>query len=350
MASDAVYHHLIPRAYMRSWCFKKDSIYIFDKNDKKEKGPVNRNIEHICGRNYYHSIKAGSLYSNSDALEYIFGFLKDYNIELNGKPIDSLSDKNMNFFDYDNWIIKYPNNVIVSRKKRNEIKHQIKQNKYNEIEEQWSYQFENDWGNVIKSLSEKIIQIKSGEEVFLTDVDEDILMKYIVMFDWRGFLSNEQFNASYNLVFDSIKDFFEGIEIPYTEQIYPGDITPYDEFRHALLLKYYDEFLNNKGIIYNNFKTYKEKLTMLFCISNEEDKFITSSNPSFTFINEIGLREQFFVALPNLLILLCKNNESEPNSYKIAKLSKEEVQRYNKTIFQNNDFIILPSNSMELYI
>ncbi|MHB8132465.1 MAG: DUF4238 domain-containing protein [Mobilitalea sp.] len=185
MSGDAKYHHLIPRTYMKPWCFKNKSIYVYDKKT----GCINtHNIDNFCGVDYYHSIKAGSLYTSPQALEYLYGFLKDYKIEYNGQLIETLQEKNQSFNNFNQWIIRYPNNKIVNKKDRNVLNQRIKQNIYNEIEQQWNQQYENNWKTIIDTVSDKLVRIKSGENLFLTSDDADTLMRYIIMFDWRGLM------------------------------------------------------------------------------------------------------------------------------------------------------------------
>lgn len=74
-------HHKVPQTYMRAWCFSGESVHTYDKETKKL---LNRNISTILAENYFHSIKAGSLYTTPKALNKIFESLDQYTVKLNG--------------------------------------------------------------------------------------------------------------------------------------------------------------------------------------------------------------------------------------------------------------------------
>ena len=91
--------------------------------------------------------------------------------------------------------------------------------------------------------------------------------------------------------------------------------------------------------MFKEYQIYCQSLTFIFLFSDNK-KFITSDNPCFTFINNDGLKEPIFAVLPNLLISLAKKDPDEPNSYKIATLTDEQVDEYNLAIIQNGDLIL----------
>jgi len=337
MASDdAIYHHLIPQTYMKPWCFSGNSIWVYDKSSQKSKP---HNIENICGINYFHSIRAGSLYASQDSLNKIWSFLLPYHISINGKALDTTGDMNRHYSEFDHWEIKYPNGAKVNKKNRNIIKQRIKQSKVNDIEEQWNVQFENDWRETSQLLYEKIQKIQEGEPIFLTAHDSSTIMKYIIMFDWRGAIGNEQLNELLEFIDNQIFSFSE-IDIPQNDRTYQSDKTALDEIRHAYLLKTYDEFLSGSGTMQKALESYEENLTFIFMLTSSGDKFITSNNPSFMFKNAEGYNEHVFVALPSLLISLAKKDKEHPHAYKIAYLETEQVKQYNQVIFENASMIL----------
>ena len=96
--------------------FSNNSIWTFDKEKNVSK---QHNIENILGRDRYHSIRAGSLYTTQESLEKIFGFLKNYSISFEGKKLSSLDELNTHFFDFEQWEMWYPNGKVVNKRDRN---------------------------------------------------------------------------------------------------------------------------------------------------------------------------------------------------------------------------------------
>jgi hypothetical protein len=330
-----VYHHRIPQTYMKPWCFSNNSIWTFDKNTNKSKV---RNIENICGVNHFHSIKAGSLYTNDIVLQKIFGFSMPYKVVLEGADLGTLRDRNNRFLDFDKWEIDYPNGKRVNRRDRHVIYQQLLHTIDTSIEEKWSIEFENDWGKISQQLYDTLHKIQRNQTVALTSYASEIIMKYFVMFEWRGKFGNPTLSNLWQFIFT---DVFDGgcMEIPLKDRVYSSDHTIAEEMRHAFLLKSFDEFFLHTGAMFKAYQIYCQSLTFIFLFSDNK-KFITSDNPCFTFINKDGLKEPIFAVLPNLLISLAKKDPDEPNSYKIATLTDEQVDEYNIAIIQNGDLIL----------
>lgn len=330
-----VYHHRIPRTYMKPWCFSNNSIWTYKKRTKERRI---RNINNICGINHFHSIRAGSLYTNDVALKKIFGFLSSYNIKLEGKELNSLEDKNEHFTDFNKWEIYYPNGSRVNRRDRNVIHQNLSQAADTSIEEKWSTEFENDWASISQQLHDTLVKIQNNEYIVLTSYAAEIVMKYFVMFEWRGVYGNPTLSNLWNSLFI---DGFEGgsIEIPPKDRVYSFDRTVAEEIKHAFLLRSFDEFFKQTGAMYETYKIYCKNLTYIFLFSQNK-KFITSDNPCFTFLNQDNKKEPIFSVLPNLLISLAKKDPNEPNSYKVATLTDKQVDKYNAAIIQNGDLIL----------
>lgn len=137
--SEPIYHHLIPQTYMKPWCFNEFSIWTYNKTNQISKIS---NIGNICGIKYFHSIRAGSLYTNEISLNRIWSVLLNYRVLLGSDILDTPLKMNNSYSEFDNWEIYYPNtNFRVKRADRNRLKQKIHQTKYNNIEEQWSVQF-----------------------------------------------------------------------------------------------------------------------------------------------------------------------------------------------------------------
>lgn len=336
MPSNAVYHHLIPQTYMKNWCFRGQSIWVYDKSTQKSEV---HNIQHICGINYYHSIRAGSLYASKESLNKIWGFLRSYQISCDGEPLSTMEDMNLYYSDFDTWDIKYANGKQVNKKDRNVIKHRIQHSKDNDIEEQWNIQFENNWQQISKLLYDTIKNIHEGHPLFLTDIDSSIIMKYVVMFDWRSATGNHQLNHVLDFIDTELFHLSENA-IPKKDRAYPSEETLLETLRHGYLLKTYDEFLAGKGTMQKMLELYEENLTFVFMLTSSQDTFITSDNPSFMFENSEGDNEHVFVALPNLLISLVKKDEENPDAYKIAFIDTDKVAEYNQIVFENATMIL----------
>lgn len=332
--SEAIYHHRIPQTYMKPWCFSNNSIWTFDKEKNVSK---QHNIENILGRDRYHSIRAGSLYTTQESLEKIFGFLKNYSISFEGKKLSSLDELNTHFFDFEQWEMWYPNGKVVNKRDRNIIKQRLISTVDNSIEINWNIHLENDWSNIINILQETLKKIQKKESVFLTIEDAELIMKYLVMFEWRGLKGKDVVND----IFKTIEDAFDGVDekIPFSKRINFYDDTAIEELKHGFLLREFDSFIKGRGSMYKDFEIQRDNLTFLFWVS-DKDLLITSDNPCFSFDNESGIKEKIFVALPNLLITLVKKEPKSPHSYRIMELTSEWADYYNKVIFDNANLVL----------
>lgn len=343
MASDAIYHHLIPQTYMKPWCFSEKTVWVYDKSSQEWQ---ERNIEKICGIKYYHSIRAGSIYTTPKALNEIWGFLMPYHISLNGTPLDTLEKLNEKYLSFDSWEICYPKGARVNRADRNRIKSTIEQAKFNDIEEQWSIQFESGWADLIADINQALIDIRGKKPIALTEKAALALMRYFVMFNWRGFGGNEQFNEVLRAI-DGIIE-LSSVSIPETERQLSSCGTALDEMRHNLLIKQFDEFQVGKGLLFKYQEFLQKNCTFVFHLAPKGCNFITSDNPCFSFTRADGLIEPFLVALPQLAFSLVKKDPNSPYSYTIRELSEGELHEYNAQIF--NHAVNLTLNNCQIDI
>ncbi len=343
MASDAIYHHLIPQTYMKPWCFGEKTIWVYDKSLQEWQ---ERNIEKICGIKYYHSIRAGSIYTTPKALNEIWGFLTPYHISLDGVPLDTLEKLNEKYSSFDSWEIYYPKGAKVNKADRNKIKSAIEQAKFNDIEEQWSVQFENGWADLIADINQALIDIHGKKPIALTEEAASILMRYFVMFNWRSFSGNEQFNETLQAV-DSIIQ-LSSISIPETERQLSLCGTALDEMRHNLLIKQFDDYQSGKGLLFEHQKFLQKNCTFVFHLAPQGHSFITSDNPCFSFTRADGLIEPFLVALPQLAFSLVKKDPNSPYNYTICELSESELHKYNAQIFSHSVNLILNNRQIDI--
>ncbi len=327
MAKDvSSHHHRMPRTYMKPWCFLSDSIWTYDKATGISE---RRNIYKICWESYYYSIRAGSIYTNDDALNKTYGLLSAHRIEFDGTVLSTPKDLNDHFLDFDKWDIFYPNGKRANKRDRNIIEQRLLSSSVNTIEERWSSRFENDWALFSDTIFQNLGSVLRKGRTVLTDYEAKNLMKYFVMFEWRGMIGNEMVNDVLQYSGTILK--CSDVEIPRKERTYPNGRYEADEIKHAFLLKVFGEFLSDDGAMYEVYKLYCEKLSFVFLISDNEN-FVTSDNLCFTFINREGYKELVFIARPNFAISLAKKDPSEPHAYKIHTLRTEDVVYFNKII------------------
>ncbi|MGO5315162.1 DUF4238 domain-containing protein [Bilifractor sp. LCP21S3_A7] len=101
--SESKYHHLVPRTYMKPWCYSGDIVWTYDKKTGISK---DHNIYHILGENYYHSIVAGSLATTKKDAETIFASMQGMTVEWDDETYTTASEFNAHFWAYDEWIFK----------------------------------------------------------------------------------------------------------------------------------------------------------------------------------------------------------------------------------------------------
>ncbi len=196
------YHHKVPQTYLKSWCFSSDSIHTYDKYLSKIE---DRNISNILGENYFYSIYAGSLFTTDKSLEKIFGFLKNFSISIDGNVLTSLRELNEKFEEYDNWEMYYPNGKIVPQKARNRIKQQLLSTTDDTLEKRWSQEFENDWGRIAGNLYSRLARILTKDPNEHLTYDEFLLLiRYYIMYDWRGEEGNATLNDFMNWLKESV--------------------------------------------------------------------------------------------------------------------------------------------------
>lgn len=331
------YHHRIPQTYMKEWCNSGNTVWYYDKSIQRSE---QRNISKIMGINFFHSIKAGSIFTTPEALNKIFAPINGYKVY----EIDSMGVKrelskelmNRKFSDYDNWIIKDTNGLDITPKKRRIIYSEIKQISDNSIEEMWSQVCENSWKDMILMIEKNVNNIHEKKQGVLTDGDFRNIVKYFVILQWRSY-------KCYPIVreeFDRIADVLPNVmEMEIEESIHREDKTVRDELWHNFLLSQYYKYFNGEGAMFTQLESFFANLTPLFQIDKKE-RLITSDNPCFTFRNKDGYIEPVFVALPGLLISLAKKNPDAIGEYRIYEMNSTDVEYYNRVIFENGDRII----------
>jgi len=330
--------HLVPRTYMREWSFNgTDSIWIFDK---RENSIQVQNINRINYKTGFHDIKAGDVFVPEDALQEIFGFLKDYRIELEGKKLSTLYELNRNYCEYDKWDIYDDENNIAPKKIKNEIKRVIDQSRYTFIETEWCYQFEDNWTNYIHKLEGKVRCKLSVNPFIPTEEEQEELMQYLLIYDFRNIKGNAWINS---LIDESVPQEIANIEVPHDERIHKFNETIGDEFKHGIRIKMFYEFLKmRQGKIPLMLKKYQKNLGIQICLTNRAVPFMTCETPSMMIRRiEDNRCQHIFVATPTMLITTFKTRHA---SYSTRYLSPKEVKRYNQYIIKNGTSIITLKN------
>ena len=174
------------------------------------------------------------------------------------------------------------------------------------------------------------------------------IIGYMVIFDWRCL------DGAWAM--DNVLDTFAGIvpeimnaPIPMSTgavTLHKEDITIKDQFRHQLLLKYFDSLLrNNDGPLREVIDITADKLSARFCLTDASHPFITSDKPVYLYTRPDTFQEYVFVARPTMLISLGRGNKSE---FIVHNLSCSEVDAYNKAIANQGTTLILPSNTFPI--
>ncbi len=311
--SDPKYHHRIPQTYMKAWCGNSDSVWYYDKDKAISE---QRNIGKIMGVNFFHSIKAGSIFTTPEALDKIFAPLNGFTVlektdDGNVILLDTKDLLNQRFYNYDNWIIKDTNGNDSTSKQKRILKDEICKISDNSIEEAWSVKYENGWSSAITEIKQAIIDIHDKKPIVLTDTAYHTIIDYFVMFQWRSKNGYEKAKGIFNWITGIVPEI---MKMDIEDSIHREDKTVADEMWHNYLLSQYHKFLNDDGVMVQQLNAYFENLAPLFLIDKSE-RIITSDNPCFEFTNGDGYKEPILVALPGLIVSLMKKDSDTPNSY-----------------------------------
>lgn len=237
---------------------------------------------------------------------------------------------------FNEWIITRADGSIVNKKS---LKNKIDQIKIQDIENMWAEKYENKWSTVRKIIEEKVLTNKSSVSRFYFEY----LTKFFVVLDWRSLASNEEFCR----VFEEISSnqlYLNKIEIPKDERELPMFETVSDYTKHCLLLRYYRQFLNDNGIIYEHAKQLMRKITFRFLVTEGHTKFITSDNPAFMNNYSNGTKAGMLPISPKILMIIGKDS-SNKDKYYITKIPDLEVKRYNEVIKKHSGQFVVIDNT-----
>lgn len=329
--TQAKYHHLIPQTYMDAWAHGNGTLYV-KFNGKEE--IQERNKENIAGINHYHSISAGMVICTQSDADLIFSPLESYTVKYDGSIITDTLELNKLYYDFDKWEIERADGTPVSKKK---LRAEIEQIKIRDIEVLWSEQYENKWSDVRAQIENAVMGAKTE---WIPAFETDFLVKFYTALDWRSLKSNLNFDDAVNWLCKEILQFDE-VDIPTKERFLPMLENAADEIRHSLLLKFYRQYLNGSGVIYENALANAKHSSFHFLVADGAETFYTSDNPAFVHKREDGFLVGILPISPRILMCQCKKTDCD-NYYGVTHITEEAVKRYNRAICEHsNRFIIL---------
>lgn len=332
--SNAKYHHLIPQTYMDAWANKSGTLRVRFFDDPNN--DVFRNKARIAGSDQFYSIKAGMPICTPEDAAFLFKPVSSFIVKLNGEVLDSPLRLNDCFVYFDDWEIYRADGSKVSKKG---IKTKIEQSKILEIEEKWSTKYENRW-NVVVNTIEKSVRLNSGS--CIPEFEKSYLTEFYTALDWRGFTSNRCFEDAFS---ELTKELPLDIEIPGSDRILPNLKTPAEEMRHYVLLKYYRQYLNECGVIYEDAKLALARTGFHFLVAADNGSFVTSDTPAFTWEREDGKLVGVLPVTPKILLL--KGSHSDDDGvYYVSRINDDIVEYWNDVIRSNaSEFVVMPYNS-----
>ena len=332
--TDAKYHHLIPRTYLRAWANASDTLRVEFKN--KPGHITDRNVDRIAGINDYYSIRAGMPICTESDAETIFQPVKDYIVEYKGEQLQTPLQLNHNFSNFSEWTIKRHDGTIVSK---NRIKREIDKIKVKDIEVNWSSKYENLWKDEVKKIETAVLSAPNGN---IPAFDKEYLMRFYTALDWRAFKSSFLFETYYKQLLQAA---FDNTVIPFDQRILPSIKTVEEEMRYYLLLKFYRDYLNDTGVIYTDAMVSLSRMNLHFLIASGSVQFFTCDTPAFVHNSSNGLSVCVFPITPKILMLKGKCID-EPDNYYVTHINDKEVIYYNIAIRNSaTTFIIYPHYS-----
>ncbi|MCU5380264.1 DUF4238 domain-containing protein [Bacillus cereus] len=346
MGTQAVYHHLVPQTYMKSWKHGKSSIYIV----KKEEGGVgeSKSTLKFGGINHYHSFSAGSLFRTEEDCDEFFKPLENYTVKIDGKVLDSTVDMNNLFYKFDAWSISKENGEVVNETEQKILKKEILSIHVRDIELGWDRKYENYWNSTNQLISYEIFSNIPAQLVVAAKKED--LIKFMVSMEWRTKPYHPVLRQSLETIMsESYSGIdFKAIDITEDERQYPFLKTWYDMFAHNYILKLYREFLDGKGKIMDEAREIIDNLCIVMYIAPSDGEFITSDNPVCRFTNEDGEVEYIFPINPKISCAVMKGRSLD--SYPVKYLSKDGLVYYNNKLKDNsNEFYILREQDLTLY-
>lgn len=364
----ATNQHLVPKCYMREWAYnpKKSSVWLYQRDNGVEETDVDKinilygskQIKKINAIDNYYDIKAGCYFMPQEALDEIFGPTMHLTVTLDGKSLDTEDKRNKKFGLFEEWIVSDMDGNTITKKEKEDLKKYFDEARFVFIEKEWNYQYESHWRTYINDFYKKILQTKRGMECNIVDgknistlITEEMIseiIKLLIVFDIRGFLSDEYLNEQIDSIFDHPSLKIYDMNLEPEDRMHPIETTVRECFRHQFILHLcYDILKGNQmsGIVKKIWEEYKEHLIPIFCLTDVNHPFVTSERPVFLNVLDNGQKEYIFVALPTMLISMGRGDKGQ---FFVCNLSSDEVDAYNRIIAKNNGFIISCDNNLDV--
>ncbi|MCD8104757.1 MAG: hypothetical protein LUF35_07100 [Lachnospiraceae bacterium] len=262
---------------------------------------MSKQIKKINAISNYYDIKAGCYWAPQEALNEIFGLTMHLKASYEGEVLDTVFKRNNRFGVFDQWEIEDDKGNPLTIDEKNLLKEYFSESRYVFIEKEWDSQYETNWRTYIKDVENKVRQTNAGvncqkngnqtkSKLITTDLISEII-KLLIIFDIRGFLSDPFINQKVDEVFDSLDQCISGfsdMELEPDDRMHPMETTTKEAFRHQYILhNCYDILKGNKmsGTAEVMWKTYKQNLVPNFCLTDTAHPFVTSEHPAF--VNEL---------------------------------------------------------------
>ncbi|MBE1556876.1 DUF4238 domain-containing protein [Sporosarcina limicola] len=348
--TDAVFHHLVPQTYMRGWKHGKSSVYFIAKNDENIDQDWTRNTKRLAGIDYFYSRRAGALYRTKKDCKKFFKPLSGYRVVLENQVLTHPLELNDHFSRYDKWDIYLLNGTKVSEEKKQSLKKEILNIHVRDIEAGWDYYYENFWNSIVEDILGQLIRNRYSSSIKAVRRSE--LIKFMVSLEWRTSPSHPVFMEIYEELLDIVNlSSLKTMKIPEENRLYSFLDTEYKEFIHNILLKYYYEFLNDRGPIIVEANKIINELTVELLIAPLDTEFITSDNPVCRLQNSANRTEYVFPINNKILCAIRKNSSLIPTEfYRVNYLNKNRVFYYNEALRKNcTEGYILKEKNLSLY-
>lgn len=355
----AMNQHLIPRCYMKAWKHNSGNdpkVWLFDKSvGYCESNPENSDwtlrsfsTKEIMAKNGFHDIKAGFSYMPDEALHEIYDDILQVNVVCDGKNLNSPELLNQYFYDFDKWEIKDSSGIEFTEDEKRHLKEYFNNSRWTFVETEWAHTYENNWGEFIQSVENKIKQAYANRNTStsssVTQGELNTLMKYCMIYNWRSIAGNEIFNSIYDFI--PFTDELKNVIIPEADRTYEDDVTAYDQMKHASIIKAFVDYLqSDSGKMKTIESAFMQRVAPVFLMTNDTNPFITSDVPSFTRDRADGLKDIIFVATPTLAI---GYGRGETGKFIVSKFSQNEVLEYNKSIAKYGNKLVIKDQNYDV--
>ncbi|MBQ2909880.1 MAG: DUF4238 domain-containing protein [Bacilli bacterium] len=325
--------HTISKTYLEKWKIKdkKDSIYVFNKNNLSNQGEIrdltNLTKTELGYTNYYYLKIEDCDHKIFDNMfqDLIDEINKQYILKFNKLEIKTATQFRLAYLKHEDKLKIYrrDNNVEIKLSRINKLildSWNISKKRY--IEDFFSKEIENDWQKVVNEF-ETIIKTKAK----LSKFAREKLILFIAT----------QINRNHKKHNEKIK------------------ITQNDEILKKILIVSIYEFIkiynheqedNNDNYIFETYKQLK-KTNLHITILHTESSFITTDNPIITYKH--NHKDSILIPITPNICLIIQNSLIE--SLSIKKINSIETKKINNELINNaiNNIVYFDKIITELY-